>query len=310
MISSARIDTWRTHLRLLARTDHDRSAEVRDVLVAEKDRLNDAANRFTPDSELSAVNRGAGRWVDVSWYFVEVLTAAIHAAESTDGLVSPILGRQVDAAGYRSWRTGAVPVVRSTPRPTMDLWRRIEIEPAGSGARVRIPPGAALDLGAIGKAWLADRLATRLSRAWDCDVLADMGGDIRVVGREPWVVAVDPGLPGIPLQKLLLADGGMATSGTGRRRWQTSDGAEAHHIIDPRTGCPAATCWHTTSVWAVDAQVANTASTAAIVAGREAPEHLKALDCRLVRPDGTDLRLGRWPKGETTTTTTTTGRAA
>ncbi|MEI2718077.1 MAG: FAD:protein FMN transferase [Candidatus Nanopelagicales bacterium] len=112
MISSARIDTWRTHLRLLARTDHDRSAEVRDVLVAEKDRLNDAANRFTPDSELSAVNRGAGRWVDVSWYFVEVLTAAIDAAESTDGLVSPILGRQVDAAGYRSWRTGAAPVVR------------------------------------------------------------------------------------------------------------------------------------------------------------------------------------------------------
>ena len=137
-----------------------------------------------------------------------------------------------------------------------------------------------------------------------------MGGDIRVVGREPWVVAVNPGLPGIPLQKLLLTDGGMATSGTGRRRWQTSDGAEAHHIIDPRTGCPAATCWHTASVWAVDAQVANTASTAAIVAGREAPEHLKALDCRLVRPDGTDLRLGRWPKGETTTTTTTTGRAA
>lgn len=299
MISSTRIDTWRTHLRLLARTDDDRSDALRAALTAEIARLNRAANRFAPDSEVSAVNRRAGRWVDVSWDLVAVLTAALDAAERTSGLVSPVLGRYVDAAGYRAWRAGEVPEERSAPRPNRDLWRGIEIEPSGMGARVRIPPGGALDLGAIGKAWLADHLATQLSTAWDCDVLADMGGDIRVIGRrDPWVVAVDPGLTGVPPQNLLLTEGGIATSGTGRRRWRTKAGTPAHHIIDPRTGRPADTWWHTVSVWAVDAQRSNTAATAAIVAGDAAAPHLNALDCLLVRPDATTLRLGRWPATE------------
>ena len=44
-----------------------------------------------------------------------------------------------------------------------------------------------------------------------------------------------------------LATGGLATSSTTVRRWRAG-GAELHHIVDPRTGLPAAEVWRTVTV--------------------------------------------------------------
>ena len=52
---------------------------------------------------------------------------------------------------------------------------------------------------------------------------------------------------------------GCETSGIGRRRWQGEDGPH-HHIIDPRTGTSARTCWTSVTVVAASAAAANTAA--------------------------------------------------
>src|SRR5579859_6435695 len=59
-----------------------------------------ACSRFRDDSELSAVNRGAGSWVSVSPLFMEAMTAAVRAAELTDGDVDPTVGQALIALGY------------------------------------------------------------------------------------------------------------------------------------------------------------------------------------------------------------------
>ena len=71
-----------------------------------------------------------------------------------------------------------------------------------------------------------------------------------------------------------------------------------HHIVDPRTGRDATEVWRTVSVCAATCVDANTASTAAIVLGREAPSWLGAqgLPARLVRADGTIVRVRGWPE--------------
>ena len=71
-----------------------------------------------------------------------------------------------------------------------------------------------------------------------------------------------------------------------------------HHIVDPRSGAPAAEVWRTVSVAAADCVEANAASTAAIVRGEGAVAWLEraGLPARLVRGDGTighDRRLAR-----------------
>jgi thiamine biosynthesis lipoprotein len=88
---------------------------------------------------------------------------------------------------------------------------------------------------------------------------------------------------------------GLATSSTTVRRWRAG-AADLHHIIDPATGGPAAECRRTVTVAAASCVAANTASTAAIVAGAAAPAWLasRGLPARLVRPDGTVERVGDW----------------
>jgi FAD:protein FMN transferase len=70
-----------------------------------------------------------------------------------------------------------------------------------------------------------------------------------------------------------------------------------HHILDPRTGLPAAPVWRTASVAAATCADANTAATAAIIRGRQALPWLTSLKlpARLVETDGTVHTIAGWP---------------
>lgn len=296
---------WRSRLSLTVRAaDAVAAAAVCErQLVAEVDALEGLASRFRPDSQLSAVNRGAGSWIPVTWAFVTLLSAGLQAAERTGGIVDPCLGALVDAAGYRAWRDGKpAPNPGERSRWSPDSWQRIEVRPGIGGAQVRVPEGCELDLGAVAKAWLADHLAERLVDGWNLDVIANLGGDLRAIGlSQPWTIAADPQLDGWQSQAMTVTDAALATSGQGLRRWATTSGEIAHHIIDPRTGRPAVTPWWTASVLAADARDANTASTAAMVLGHSAPGWLAGhgLDAWLVPAPGHDRSearfVGRWP---------------
>ncbi len=94
-------------------------------------------------------------------------------------------------------------------------------------------------------------------------------------------------------------DGGLASSGTTVRTWSRA-GWPLHHIIDPTTGWPAAAVWRLVTVGARTCIEANTASTAAIVWGEDAPFRLAqiGLPARLVRADGTVVAVGSWPRDD------------
>ena len=70
-----------------------------------------------------------------------------------------------------------------------------------------------------------------------------------------------------------------------------------HHILDPRSGLPAAPVWRTVSVAAATAADANAASTAAIIRGEAALAWLTGLGlpARLVAESGAVVTLGGWP---------------
>ena len=94
-----------------------------------------------------------------------------------------------------------------------------------------------------------------------------------------------------------LTGGGLATSSTTVRRWERGPVA-LHHIVDPATGLPAASCWRTVSVAAATCVDANAAATASIVWGERAPEWLDRhrLPARLVGVDGRVGRVSGWPR--------------
>lgn len=288
-VTVAEVKTWRTTLSLVVRRSVDPDV-LRGLLVDEVARMDRAVSRFREDSEISAVNRAAGTWVPVSAYFQEVVGSAVTASELTGGLVDPGVGAHVDAAGYRHWRDGsAIP-----ERPATAVAGMVEFREDGA---VRIPPAVQLDVGAVAKGWLADRLANAAAQRFACDALANMGGDLRAVGEDHWVVAADPGVPGVEAEVLQLSDAGLATSSIGRRRWTNPDGSRGHHIIDPRTGASAETIWTSCSVIAATAAQANTASTAALILSEGGPSWLaeQDLDGWFVA-SSQQQRVGRWPQ--------------
>lgn len=285
---SATIRTWKTELTLAARVPD--TAVMRrwlsDLLHTQTAHTEALASRFRPDSEVSAVNRNAGRWTQTSWDFVEILTASLQAAAASDGLVDPLLGAHIVTAGYDRWAGQDSGIVGE---PTEHRWSSIEIAPGRHAARVRIPAGSALDLGAVTKGWLADRLARIVHTSSGADCIANIGGDLRIISpAQPWpVAAVSDFGDEIGLEA---HDVGLATSGLGHRTWQ-----DGHHVIDPRTGRPARTPWASVSVLAGTAADANTGSTAALILGEQGPEWLsqRGLDGWFVAADREAL-VGQW----------------
>jgi thiamine biosynthesis lipoprotein len=292
---------WRTTLGVTLPGEAEAPSVHRaeQILLTEVNRLETAASRFRADSEISVVNRTAGQWVRASALLVELVEVALAAAESTGGLVDPCLGRQVDAAGYRTWAAGDLAILGpAIPAPVeAGRWREVEV----AAGRVRIPTGVALDLGATAKAWLADEVAERICDELGLDVVANMGGDLRVIAESPgWVVSADHEVPGLPERAIGISDGGLATSGQGRRRWLTTSGP-AHHLIDPRTGRSADTGWWAVSALAASATAANVAATAGMLLDEGAPAWFaqRGLHGLFTRWSGsgraTAHTVGQWP---------------
>src|SRR5260370_33737827 len=108
------------------------------------------------------------------------------------------------------------------------------------------------------------------------------------------------GAPGGGETVVAIDDGGVATSGPAFRSWRRGDQG-LHHIVVPANGQPAEIYWAAVSVAAATCVDANIASTDSIIRGRPALAWLASMrgPARLVRPDGTDVTTGGWPRGAT-----------
>ena len=78
-----------------------------------------------------------------------------------------------------------------------------------------------------------------------------------------------------PAANSQLRSGGLATSGKVRRRWLRG-GEWQHHLIDPRTGRPAASPWDEVTVAARSCLEADVAAKAAFLLGDAGPTWLDA----------------------------------
>lgn len=226
-----------------------RLGAVRDLF----ERYDSTFSRFRSDSELSRLNaRGGGR---MSPLLADALDTALWAAEQTGGLVDPSVGAAVAAAGYdRDFATGLdTDAPPGAARPA--AFRRIR----RAGLVVLLAPGTALDLNGVVKSLAVDRAAALL----DGDGFVSAGGDLATRGP------VDVGVGDTAVR----VRGGLATSGTTRRRWLRA-GRLQHHLIDPGTGAPARSRWLEVTVCGATCLDADVAAKAALLLGDDGPAWL------------------------------------
>lgn len=203
-----------------------------------------------------------------------------QAADTIRGYASPIAQAPQPAPAGQQVHDGlaaAAPIgmpASSFPnRPGLYHFSDLRLEPdlASRGGRIWLPPGMRIDLGGIGKGWIAERAARLLStQVKACAV--DAGGDLFMVGlpagETAWRVALeDPCDPGHNLAILKAGPGAVATSTIVKRRWQQG-GQSRHHLIDPRTGLPAETDWLSVTVIAPHAAEAEVYAKSLLIGGR------------------------------------------
>ncbi len=239
--------------------------------------------RFSEASELSRLNRAAGRWFQASPDLFEVVKLAHGYYCQTEGLFDPSILPALKRAGYdrsmdeiRAQGAGGSQGASASGGPALpasskkpDFGSVLFEQETG---RIKLPPGMEIDLGGIAKGWIAEQAAQVLHKVSSaCAVSA--GGDMFCTGlpegQPYWEVALeDPHEPDMTLALLKVGPGAVATSSVVKRSWEKA-GKPQHHLIDPQTGEPADLGWLSVTVIAAQAATAEVFAKVFLIAGPE-----------------------------------------
>ncbi len=270
--------TMGTYYRVTARCPGTDQQAIRGLVEGTLEEVEQAMSTYRPGSELSRFNAsGVGTRVPASPELLAVMEAAraIHrlsrgAFDVTVGPLVNLWGFGPDGAIRRA--PGDHEVELAMARVGMD---RVGVDTAHGVLEKR--GDVYVDLSAIAKGYGVDRVSERLARQGCADVLVDVGGEVKGVGRHPsgrpWRVGIevpDPETLGGIQRVVPLAGKAIATSGDYRNYLALENGQRVAHTIDPRTGRPVRHRLASVSVLHESAMWADGLATALNVLGPEA----------------------------------------
>lgn len=196
---------------------------LRSAITARIDQFDRTWSRFREDSTVAQLR--SCRAVDLGPDAPSILGVYDRLLPLTDGAVSPLVGGVLEQLGYGPGYT-FTPAGDLTPVPS---WRDCELR----GTVLHVPGPVVLDIGAVGKGWLAGQIAAMI----DQPCVVDASGDIvNRSGRSLRVALEDPDDATVAVAVVEVPDGqAICGSATNRRRWSTG----LHHVLDARTASPA-----------------------------------------------------------------------
>jgi FAD:protein FMN transferase len=249
--------------------------ELADFARNRLEQLEQRWSRFRPDSEISRINQRAGEPTAVSADTYLLVARSIDMWRVLGGAFDPTVLSSMHAIGYDRTFADIVdkPIGALRPSPGCSL---IQLDP--HLRTVRVPVGVGIDPGGIGKGLAADLLVDELMKRGAAGACVNMGGDLRVEGEGPnggaWALGIaDPYTPDQVITTVYATSGALVTSTTLLRAW-LQNSRPVHHLINPRTGAPAATDLTAVTVLSGQAWWAEALAKAALVAGSETATQL------------------------------------
>ena len=222
-------------------------ARDRAAVAAEIDRFDHDWSRFRADSGVARLGREGGHLLSAD--AGPMLDAYRELSAATGGAVNPLVADSLSALGYDAGYS----LVAGDPVRAPAAWEE-RVSWTRTGATASAP--ALLDVGALGKGRLVDRVLAVLAHA-PGDLVVDAGGDMRVRGTPVRVALEHPYDATKAVGVVSVQDGALCASAVNRRAW----GDGLHHVLDARTGVPVRT-WAATWALAPDAMRADAVATA------------------------------------------------
>lgn len=196
-------------------------------------------------SDIARINSAGTNPVHISQETMDLLDAAIEYNKLSDGRLDIAIGN-LSSIWTQSRNDGHLPdseLIRDAlPHAGLD---KITVD-KDMMCVYKSDPETALDLGSLGKGYVADRLKEMLVSRGVTSAIISLGGNIVTIGKKPDGRAFHIGIKkpfsqdNEVAEEVSVWDKSVVTSGV-YERYLSVDNRIYHHVLDPKTGYPADT---------------------------------------------------------------------
>jgi len=276
--------------------DTAQAEALAEVGFAEIARLHALLAPVGEQSEVARLNAAAGgEPVKIGPDLLAVLEEAMLTAQLSGGAFDPTWAAMAPLWDLKDDPPRIPDAAAATAAAGRVDCGKLEVEAKAGTARLA-EAGMAVGLGGVAKGYAIDRAVLAMRASGGKHLLVDAGGDLYASGRKgrsrQWSIGVrDPRDRDKLLGKIPLQDEAVTTSGD-YERFAIVEGKRYHHILDPRTGMPAAGS-RSVTVLAKTAMQADALSTALFVMGPEQAiklaNRLEGVEALVVDAEGRSL---------------------
>jgi len=227
---------------------------------------------FTAEgSDVRRINNAGGEPVVVDSRTVEVITTGLEFGELSGGLFDITIGRLSSLWSINNADLSVPDDADIAEALATVDYRQVIID--GNTVQL-LNPDSRIDLGAVGKGYIADRIAEFLVSNGVSGALINLGGDVVAVGSridgEPWRIALRKPFDGVEEWLGVVEVEWLSVIGSGvYERYFEIDEKKYHHILDPFTGKPADSDVVSATVITEVAMIGEGLSTIAVLTGSE-----------------------------------------
>ena len=274
-VFSSSIQSMTSHLDISIVYDSSKAKEAQKHIQSgydEANRLIGIISAWQEGTELYIVNQNAGiqpvKVCDELFYLVK---RSIKISELTNGLFD-VTFASIDKVWYFDRPMEKLPTEAEIQHSIRNInYKFIELDEANKTIFVT-NKGTKIELGAIGKGFIAQKMKWKLQEAGVQGGLINAGGDLITWGKneqgKEWYIGItDPENRGKTIGYLNLENKAVATSGS-YERFALIDGKKYAHIIHPKTGYPVSGL-HSVSVVSPDAELCDAIATSVFLLGKE-----------------------------------------
>ncbi|HJI47495.1 MAG TPA: FAD:protein FMN transferase [Oscillospiraceae bacterium] len=230
-------------------------------------------------SDVYRINKGSGTQVSVSPDTVKIIGQCIDISDDCGGVFDITIGNVT-----KLWDFGG-----NNQRLPSDDEIKTALGSVGyknvsiSGNAVQIKKGQSLDLGAVGKGFVCDKIKELLDKGRTKSAVVSVGGSLLIYGNRTFSVGiVNPDNDKQSMGTLKLKDTCVSTSGNYEKYFE-QDGKRYHHILNAKTGYPATSEFKSVTVVCESGLISDALSTVCYIAGyRKSVEILKKFGAEAV----------------------------
>ncbi len=228
-------------------------------------------SKTNEDSEISRINKAKGKFVEVSDDTVTLLQKGIYYGELSGGLFDITIGSVSNLWDFHAEKPSVPSKQKIKSAKRHVNYQSIMIV----DNKVKLTDRkASLDVGAIAKGYIADRLKDYLKKRGVKHAIINLGGNVLALGTKTDGSKYNIGIQrpfdenGEPITSVKIADQSVVTTGTYQRYFEKK-GKFYHHILSPNTGYPCENSLSSVTIITDSSLTADAMSTTCFLLGYE-----------------------------------------